>query len=43
VKSAEESLSMLSILAIAFGARTHARFLLDYSDEEILEMDFKTG
>ena len=40
-KSPEESLSMLSILAIAVGARTHARFLLDYSDEEMLEMDFK--
>jgi hypothetical protein len=42
-KSPEESLSMLSILATAVGARTHARFLLDYSDEEMLEMDFKTG
>ena len=41
-KSPEESLSMLSILAIAVGVRTHARFLLDYSDEEMLEMDFKT-
>jgi hypothetical protein len=33
---------MLSILAIAVGVRTHARFLLDYSDEEMLEMNFKT-
>ena len=42
-KSPDESLSMLSILAISAGARTHARFLLDYSDEEMLEMGFRTG
>lgn len=40
-KSPDESLSMLSILAISVGARTHASFLLKYSDDEIPEMDFK--
>ena len=31
--------AMLSILALSAGARTHARFLLDYSAEELLEME----
>src|SRR5262249_26034004 len=38
-KSPEESLSILSILAISVGARTHARFLLNYTDEEMLEVN----
>jgi hypothetical protein len=35
----EEIRAILSILAIAAGARTHARFLLNYSDEELLEIE----
>jgi len=38
-KSAEDIRAILSILALATGARTHARFLLNYSDEELLEME----
>jgi hypothetical protein len=30
---------ILSILAIAAGARTHAKFLINYSAEELLEME----
>ena len=35
----EESRAILSILALSRGARTHARFLLNYSGEELLEME----
>ena len=42
-KSRDESLSMLSILAIAVGARTHASFLSNYSDDEMLEIDSQLG
>jgi hypothetical protein len=38
-KAPEEIRAILSILAIAAGARIHARFLLDYSAEELLEME----
>src|ERR1700690_2603995 len=38
-KDLNESRAMLSILAIAAGARSHARFLLDYSDEEMIEIE----
>jgi hypothetical protein len=31
--------AILSILAIAAGARTHAKFLLCYSDAELLEIE----
>ena len=31
--------AMLSIIAIAKGARNHARFLLEYSDEELVEIE----
>jgi hypothetical protein len=38
-KSPEEIRAILSILAISAGARTHAKFLIDYSAEELLEME----
>jgi hypothetical protein len=38
-KNPEDIRAILGILAIAAGARTHARFLLDYSDGELLEME----
>jgi hypothetical protein len=38
-KKPEEIRAILSILAISAGARTHARFLLGYSAEELLEME----
>jgi hypothetical protein len=38
-KNPEEIRAILSILAISAGARTHARFLLGYSAEELLEME----
>jgi hypothetical protein len=38
-KDAEEIRAILSILAIAKGARTHARLLLEYSDEELVELE----
>jgi hypothetical protein len=31
--------AILSVLAIEKGLRTHARFLVNYSDDELLEMD----
>jgi hypothetical protein len=37
-KNPDEMRAILSILAISAGARTHARFLIDYSAEELLEM-----
>ena len=42
-KSSENVRAILSILAIAAGARTHARFLLEYSDAELLEMERLSG
>jgi len=38
-KGSEEIRAMLSILAISAGARTHAKVLLNYSAEELLEME----
>jgi hypothetical protein len=38
-KNPEEIRAMLSILAISAGARTHAKFLINYSAEELLEME----
>jgi hypothetical protein len=37
-KDPDEIRAILSILAISAGSRTHARFLLDYSADELLEM-----
>ncbi len=37
-KDPEEIRAILSILAISAGARTHAKFLLNYSAEELLEI-----
>jgi hypothetical protein len=38
-RDSEEIRAILSILAITTGIRTHARFLLNYSDEELLEIE----
>jgi hypothetical protein len=38
-KDPEEIRAILSILALAADARTHARFLLNYSDKELEEME----
>lgn len=35
----EEVRAMLSVVALAKGARTHARFIMNYSDEELLEIE----
>jgi hypothetical protein len=42
-KDPENIRAILSILAIAAGARTHARFLVCYSDSELLEMERLSG
>jgi uncharacterized protein (DUF2249 family) len=38
-KDPEEIRAILSILAIAKGMQTHARFLVSYSDEELLDIE----
>jgi hypothetical protein len=38
-KNPEEIRAILSILAICAGARTHAKFLINYSAEELVEME----
>ena len=38
-KNPEEIRAILSILAISAGARTHAKFLINYSAEELLAME----
>lgn len=38
-KNAEEVRAILSILAISAGARIHAKFLVAYSAEELLEIE----
>jgi len=35
----EDARAILSILAMTKGARTHARFLVNYSDEELLDLE----
>ena len=42
-KDPEDIRAILSILAIAKGARTNARFLLDYSAEELLELETRAS
>ena len=39
MKNPEEIRAILTILAIFAGARTHAKFLVNYSAEELLEME----
>ena len=39
----EEIRAILSILALASGAITHARILLNYSDEELLELEMRAS
>ena len=38
-KDADTIRAVLSVLAIAKGARTHAKFLLNYSDKELIEIE----
>lgn len=38
-KNPEDARAILSILALAKNARTHARFLLEYSDEELIDLE----
>lgn len=38
-KDPETVRSMLSVLAIVKGARVHARFMLDYSDDELVDIE----
>ena len=38
-KTPEEIRSILGVLAIEKGARTHGRFLLEYSEEELLDFE----
>ncbi len=38
-KSDEEVRTILSVIALWKGARTHARMLLDFSDDEILDLE----
>ncbi len=40
-KNAEDVRAILSILALAKGARIHAKFLINYSDDEMLEFESK--
>jgi hypothetical protein len=40
-KDLEGVRAILSILAISKGARIHAKFLLNYSEEELLELEFR--
>ena len=35
----EEAQAILSVIAIAKGLRTHGRFLLEYSEDELLDME----
>jgi hypothetical protein len=35
----EEVRAILGVLAISVGARTHARFLIEYSEDELLELE----
>ncbi len=39
VQSADDSRGILAIMAIARGLRLHAKFLVDYTDDELLEME----
>jgi hypothetical protein len=39
VKNPEDIRAILSIIAVAKGARTHARFLLEYSEEEMIAFE----
>jgi hypothetical protein len=40
-ESVEEVRSILSIIAIEKGLRTHGRFLVDYSEEELIDLESK--
>ena len=41
-KDADNIRAMLSILAVAKGARTHSRFLLNYSEGELSDLERRT-
>lgn len=38
-KNSEDARAILSVIALQKGARTHARFLVEYSEEELLEIE----
>ena len=40
-EEAETVSSILSVTAIAKGLRTHGKFLVEYSDAELLDMEFR--
>ncbi len=42
-KDPEDIRAILSIIAMSKGARTHARFLLEYSAEELLELETRAS
>jgi len=39
----EASRAMLGIIAIAKGLRTHGKFLLEFSEDELLDMETQAG
>ncbi len=41
-KEPDEIRAILSVLAIQKGARVHAKFLVDYSEEELLDLESQT-
>lgn len=41
-KDLEDIRAILSVIALSRGARTHARFLLNYSAEELREIETRT-
>jgi hypothetical protein len=42
-KTIEDTRTILSILAIAKGARKHAGFLLEHSEEELIDLEMRDG
>ena len=40
-ESAEDVRSILSIIAIEKGLRTHGRFVVDYSEDELIDLESK--
>jgi hypothetical protein len=41
LEEVEDVRAVLSILALAKGARAHAKFLLEYGEDELLHMQWK--
>jgi hypothetical protein len=42
-KDQEAFRAILGIIAIAKGLRTHGRFLVEFSEDELLEMESRAG